>query len=112
MINGIYRTSPPPAVAYELKTCELCARNFTRQVGTQIKYCGPCLAKSADGDETIWMEEEHRRKKPPKKASQKTEARRGSRENGAVEELRTAWLKSIAVKEDPASEIRDAWNLH
>src|SRR5215471_9865291 len=111
MINGIYRTSPPPAVAYELKTCELCARNFTRQVGTQVKYCGPCLAKPADGDETIRMEEEHRRKKPPKKASQKTWTRRKSREND-VEELRTAWLKSTAVKKDPANEIRDAWRLH
>ncbi len=111
MINALYRTSPPPAVAYELKTCELCARNFTRQVGTQVKYCGPCLRKPVEGDEAFWMQEEQTRKKPPKRARGKTRARRVSK-NEPEEELRAAWLKSVAEKKDQANEIRDAWLLH
>jgi len=112
MINATYPTLPPPAVAYELKSCELCARNFTRQVGTQIKYCGPCSAKPMDEDATLRMEEEHRRKKPAKKAAKKSRTHRVSRASDAAEELREAWLKSVTVEKDMASEIRDAWLLH
>jgi hypothetical protein len=111
MINATYRTSPRPAVAYELKTCELCARNFTRQVGTQVKYCDPCRAKPEERDDALWMEEEHLRKKPAKRARGKTRAPRVSK-NEPEEELSAAWLKSVAEEKDPANEIRDAWLLH
>lgn len=35
---------PPPAVAYEPKTCEMCPRTFLRQVGSRVKYCAACLS--------------------------------------------------------------------
>jgi len=110
MINATYQTSPPPAVAYELKTCELCTRNFTRQVGTQIKYCRPCSAKQAAAGKTTSTSEERERKKPPRRTLKPRASSLQKRDR--AQELRTAWLKSVTEKKDPANEIRDAWLLH
>lgn len=51
---------PPPAVAYEPKTCEMCPRTFFREVGTHAKYCSACLNKSTMARESQGDNASHR----------------------------------------------------
>lgn len=88
----IFIPTPPPAVAYELKTCEWCARHFTRQIGTQEKYCRQC---SAQLNAAMEPEPEKPRRAPKKHLTRKLELvwkNPSPRQiDSTVEELKRAW---------------------
>lgn len=110
MIHATYTASPPPTVAYELKTCELCTRNFTREVGTQIKYCRPCSSKQLKTEKPISITQ-GRKPKSPERKSKTIRARAVLQKIDPARELRAAWIKSTAEKPTPEDELRNAWHL-
>lgn len=92
-----YSPSAPPAVAYELKTCEWCARNFTRQVGTQEKYCRQCSTQKVAVEEPA----PEKRSKPARKQKHRTR------------KLELVWENPSPRKADSAvEELKNAWGLH
>jgi hypothetical protein len=63
-------------------------------------------------EKLISISQEHERKRYLKKAPKTVRKHAVSQTADPAQELRTAWLKSVARKKDPANEIRDAWHLH
>ena len=111
MIETPYRSTLPPVVAYELKTCELCERNFTRQRGTQEKYCQQCSARNSARYEPAPTPERKTKKQRVQKLKPPRQKPIVPRTDPA-RELRNAWMKSAADgKADPVEELRDAWQL-
>jgi len=95
VIDSNFNASLPPVVAYELKTCEWCARNFTRQIGTQEKYCRQCSTKKNTAEE-------------PATAKQSPPARKHP-----TRELKLVWKNTSTRKIDSAvEELKNAWGLH
>ena len=112
MIDARFPSSLPPYIAYELKTCEFCARNFTREVGTQTKYCRQCRAKQMADRKPISITEAQTAKKNPAREPKMTRARAIVQRTNPEAKLRAAWLKSVGEKRDPVEEQRNAWHLH
>ena len=107
-----YRSSPPPAVAYELKTCELCGRNFTRVVGSQDKDCGPCSTKKTTREPIpITSGRKAKTKNNTSASSLEPASKRHVVRIDAAQQLRNVWLKNRLAQPDAVEDLRHAWHL-
>src|SRR5260370_18121762 len=91
MIDTRFSSSLPSYVVYELKTCEFCGRNFTREAGTRTKYCRECSAKQMAERKPVPITEERVAKRHP------------------VPEPKMSQPRATAPRIDPAGELRAAW---
>ncbi len=112
MIDTRFSSSLPSYVVYELKTCEFCGRNFTREAGTRTKYCRECSAKQMAERKPIPITEERAAKRHPVREPKMSQARAIAQRIDPAGELRAAWLKAAGEKSDPVEELKNAWHLH
>lgn len=112
MTTIIYRSSPPPDAPYELKTCELCGRNFTRRVGSRNKDCGPCSTRTVSKEPIpISRGDEARKRQRAVRDARAVSKGAIVQRIDAARRLRHAWLAAGRKKEEAVEELRSAWHL-